>query len=168
MPTKSKRSAIVSSPIRNYRTTNGLSRAELANELGVNVTTIYRWEVGLSNPSKLALDRLKTLQLGGKIAPIVTGNSVSRLRQRLSDGKSQSDIVKELERDARVELRLHDEQVSRSELQSTTGQRLAGILTTPRKNLLGCVQIAHGLRREHRRQSPTLHMRDSIAAAASF
>ena len=45
--------------IRNLRDAAGLTQAELGQKLGVTVTTVGRWEAGMSKPSKLALEKLE-------------------------------------------------------------------------------------------------------------
>lgn len=40
----------------------GLTRKDLANYLGVSMSTVSRWEKGENNPSKLAVDRIKELE----------------------------------------------------------------------------------------------------------
>ncbi|MFH1668150.1 MAG: helix-turn-helix domain-containing protein [Candidatus Komeilibacteria bacterium] len=47
--------------ILELRNSLGLTQAELANLLGVTVTTVSRWENYKSNPSKLALNQLKLI-----------------------------------------------------------------------------------------------------------
>jgi transcriptional regulator with XRE-family HTH domain len=43
--------ATLSERLRLYRKLNGISRRELACRLGVDETTVWRWEVGRGNPS---------------------------------------------------------------------------------------------------------------------
>lgn len=44
--------------IREYRETEGLTRAQVAGRLGVSPTAVRKWEVGLARPSA---DRLPAL-----------------------------------------------------------------------------------------------------------
>ena len=41
--------------VKNYRIKNGLKQAALAEDLGVDVTTVSRWERGLSKPTKAVM-----------------------------------------------------------------------------------------------------------------
>ena len=45
--------------IKKVREQLGLTAEELAQRLGVSVTTISRWETGRHKPSKLARNRIK-------------------------------------------------------------------------------------------------------------
>ncbi|WP_303984212.1 helix-turn-helix domain-containing protein [Niallia circulans] len=47
------------SPIRKYRTQQGLSQADLASILGVAAYTLQRWEEGAMNPGEKNISKLK-------------------------------------------------------------------------------------------------------------
>ena len=50
--------------IAGYKADNNISRAEMARRLGIPVTTLQSWEIGVSTPSAEAF--LKLLALTGK------------------------------------------------------------------------------------------------------
>ena len=47
--------------IHQLRERLGLTSQELSNQLGVSISTVSRWETGVSNPSKLAVSKLVEL-----------------------------------------------------------------------------------------------------------
>lgn len=47
--------------IKSLRDRLGLTQKELAEAIGVTITTVSRWEMGIARPSKLALYQLKHL-----------------------------------------------------------------------------------------------------------
>jgi DNA-binding transcriptional regulator YiaG len=49
--------------VKDIRKRLGLTSEGLARELGVSVTTVSRWETGRHKPSKLALQRIKEVQV---------------------------------------------------------------------------------------------------------
>ncbi|MUH03682.1 helix-turn-helix domain-containing protein [Bombella sp. ESL0387] len=76
--------------LREFREAMGLSRADLAENLGISSTTLYRWENGSAKPSPLAAKRLTDLGFG--IVPTHETNvgSVPRLKlKRLEDANGQ-------------------------------------------------------------------------------
>lgn len=72
--------------LRAFRDSKGLSRSDLASELGVSSITLYRWETGSTKPSPLAAERLGSLGFG-QVAPSET--SVSTV-PRLQSGKRKA------------------------------------------------------------------------------
>ncbi len=48
--------------IRKLRAEAGFTQMDFAQKVGVSITTISRWETGLSKPSKLALEKLVWLR----------------------------------------------------------------------------------------------------------
>ena len=90
--------------IRTYRSTNGLTRAELATLLGVNSSSIYRWESGRTNPSQLALDRLMQLQAGGTPIPFASSESTPKLRALAAEGYTSDEINKILAADSEIHI----------------------------------------------------------------
>jgi len=48
--------------IRRIRLSLSMSQQRFAERLGVSITTVNRWERGRSNPSPLALTRLRRMQ----------------------------------------------------------------------------------------------------------
>jgi len=79
----------LSERLRNFRDSRGLSRADLAMELGITPITLYRWEMGSSRPSPLAVEKLRTLGFG-EVSPEETNTSTIA---RLKTGKSKSEMV---------------------------------------------------------------------------
>jgi len=98
--------------IRTYRSTLGLTRAELATILGVNPTSIYRWESGITKPSQLALDRLKLLLSGETPTPLTTSSSIPRLRALAAEGHKTDEITKRLAAESAIEIKNTGEKIS--------------------------------------------------------
>ena len=48
--------------IKTIRNKLGVSQEKFAHMIGVSFGTLSRWERGISKPSNLALDKIKTLQ----------------------------------------------------------------------------------------------------------
>jgi len=53
---------VFSMDVRELRRKLGISRDALARELGVSYRTVYLWEKGKTEPSPLALEKLKELE----------------------------------------------------------------------------------------------------------
>jgi len=52
---------MISGQIKNLRQAFGWSQQKLADQLGVSLTTVLRWEKGYTKPSPLALEKLERL-----------------------------------------------------------------------------------------------------------
>ena len=66
--------------LRAFRESHGMSRATLAEGLGITPITLYRWETGSTRPSPLAAEKLHELGFGA-ISPNETNlASISRLK----------------------------------------------------------------------------------------
>ena len=76
-----ERSAGSESHISLFRKTHGLSRVELANQIGVSSATIFRWETGKTKPSQLALDRIQNLGLSIPTSSVDTAGNISRIKR---------------------------------------------------------------------------------------
>lgn len=44
-----------------YRSRNGLNQSDVGKLLGVTKNTVYRWEIGQCEPSKVAVERFRVL-----------------------------------------------------------------------------------------------------------
>ena len=104
MPRRSNTQNAFNSPIYDYRIEKGISRANLAAQLGVHSATILRWESGLSRPSQLVLEQLKSLHLSKESPSRIMKGSVSRLSQHALAGQSTTDTARELEKQAKISL----------------------------------------------------------------
>ena len=49
--------------IREYRRIHGLSRKKLAEQLGINLSTLEGWETGKHQPTKKLLDKIASFEL---------------------------------------------------------------------------------------------------------
>lgn len=74
--------------LRSFRDSRGISRAALADELGVTQITLYRWETGSTKPSPLAAEKLQGLGFGVVTHSETNVGSVPRLRARSGNGKA--------------------------------------------------------------------------------
>lgn len=83
MPVKTnpERLPVSESPISSFRKTHGLSRAELANQIGVSSATIFRWETGKTKPSQLALERVQNLGLSILHSSEGAAGNISRIKR---------------------------------------------------------------------------------------
>jgi DNA-binding transcriptional regulator YiaG len=52
--------------VKKLRERLGLTQADLAHQVGVAVTTLCRWENGHTEPSRLAIEKLKEIAKGYK------------------------------------------------------------------------------------------------------
>lgn len=82
--------------IRGYRKTLGMTRAELAMLLGVNPSSIYRWEGGITKPSQLAIDKIRQIASGETPEPISASTSTPKLRALAASGLNPGEIAKSL------------------------------------------------------------------------
>ena len=56
-----KETATLGERIREYRRVRGLSREKLAEQLGINLSTLEGWETGKHQPTKKLLDKIKSV-----------------------------------------------------------------------------------------------------------
>ena len=54
--------------LRRVRIANGLTQADLAEQLGVEQATVSRWEQGKQRPDPLTQDRIRNLLFHGRVA----------------------------------------------------------------------------------------------------
>lgn len=97
-PTSSTDDRPLSERLVNFRNSRGLSRVDLAADLGVTPITLYRWETGSTRPSPLAAEKLHRLGFGAVAAADTNAETVPRLKTRTSR-KCTADAAAEL-RDA--------------------------------------------------------------------
>lgn len=77
-----ERGESLSERLRDYRRVHGLSRKKLAHLLGVDQSTLCRWETGARHPSRLHIERIENVLT-------YCAKSVSRQFKYLSLLKSQ-------------------------------------------------------------------------------
>ena len=80
--------------LRQFRDSLGLSKADLAAELGVSPITLYRWETGSARPSPLAAEKLGALGFGDVAFSDTNIMSVPRLKNRPAKEGANTAAVK--------------------------------------------------------------------------
>lgn len=73
--------------LRLFRDGRGLTRADLAADLGVTPITLYRWETGSTRPSPLAAERLRLLGFGDVADEETNVTSIPRLKTAASGSR---------------------------------------------------------------------------------
>ena len=68
--------------LRRFRDSLGVSKADLAAELGVSPITLYRWETGSTRPSPLAAKKLEAMGFGIVLSDETNITAVPRLKNR--------------------------------------------------------------------------------------
>ena len=86
----------IDSPIYLFRKLRGLSRLELAHQIGVSSATIHRWEVGKTKPSQLALERIEQLGLSTLVASEDDTGNVPRIKGAGHTPKARSLAAQDL------------------------------------------------------------------------
>ena len=66
--------------LRKFRDSRGFTRANLAAEIGVSASTVYRWETDKSRPSPLAVQKLAAIGLDVEELPETYMSSVPRIK----------------------------------------------------------------------------------------
>jgi tRNA G10 N-methylase Trm11/transcriptional regulator with XRE-family HTH domain len=92
--------------LRTFRDLQGLTRADLAESLGVKEITIYRWERGSARPSPLAANRLNELGFGDVSADETNVSSRPRLARR-AEAAGRDDAAA-IRAESEVEITLSD------------------------------------------------------------
>jgi transcriptional regulator with XRE-family HTH domain len=104
-PEQFDKSAPLAERIRLFRESKGLTRAALAQEIGVTSITLYRWETGSTRPSPLAAERLTGMGFDEVLERETNTGSIPRIGQRALSKTRASSVFQsradELKKDAR-------------------------------------------------------------------
>ena len=97
--------------LQEFRDSLGVSKADLASELGVSPTTLHRWETGSTRPSPLAAEKLGAMGFGVVTSDETNIMTVPRLKNRATKDNPRAAAAK-LRDEAMVVLETPDKRMT--------------------------------------------------------